>query len=207
MLLGVRDAQEFLVEPSPSVAADLLALSEALDRPGGDLESLLRDLGASCALAVTSCVGFSITLLVDGAAFGVTLLEPPLSGCRIVTSVTIPLACLVSFEVGSEITFYATKSGGLVDLTADLSHALGLKPDDAQFDLRLMPGAPGTSTTGLDNTKSHNHALGILLDQGYDLDQARAELSRLARQGHTSPAVAARRLVNAASRPPDRELT
>ncbi|MDP9092643.1 MAG: hypothetical protein M3N95_06790 [Actinomycetota bacterium] len=49
----------------------------------------------------------------------------------------------------------------------------------------------------LDNAKSHNQALGILLDDGLDLDQARAELDRLARQAHTTPEIAATRLIDA----------
>lgn len=180
MLLGARDAREFLVEPSPSVLADLRALSEALDEPGGDLESLLRELGASCALAVTSCLGFSITVVVDSVAVGVVVLEAPPSGRRIVTSVTIPLAGLADVAAGSEITFYATTPGALVDLAADLGHALGLGPNGAQFDKRLTPGASSASGTRLDHAKARNQAIGILLDQGRDLDEARAELDRLA---------------------------
>jgi hypothetical protein len=207
MLLGVRDAQEFLVEPSASVRADLLALSEAVDEPGADVEFVLRDLGASCALAVTSCPGFSITLVVDSATFSVTLLEEPLSGCGIVTSVTIPLAGLIADAAGSEITFYATKRGGLVDLAADLSYALGASPDAAQFDLHLTPDAPGTRGTGLDHVRSHNQALGILLERGFDLEQARAELHRLARQAQTTPEIVATRLIDAATWPANPEPT
>jgi hypothetical protein len=205
MLFGVRDAREFLVEPSASVLADLLALSAALDEPGDDVEILLRDLGASCALAVTSCLGFSITLVVDSAAISVTLLEEPLSGCRIVTSVTIPLVSVDSIEAGSEITFYATKPGGLVDLGADLCYALGLRPEVAQFDKHLTPGAAGMTSTGLDHAKSHNQALGVLLDAGFDLDQARAKLDQLARQSQTTPEVVARRLIQTTIRPPSHE--
>ena len=202
MLFGVRDAQEFLVDPSASVRADPLALAAALDEPGDGLESLLRDLGASCALAVASCLGYSITLVVDSAAISVTLLEEPPRGRRIVTSVTIPLNSLVNVAVGSETTFYATNRGGLVDLAADLSYALGFSPEVARFDLRLTPDAPGTGITGLDNATSHNQALGILLDHGLDLDQARVELDRLACQAHTTPEIAATRLIDASiSRP------
>jgi hypothetical protein len=204
-LFGVRDAQEFLVEPSASVWADLLALSEALDEPG-DVVSVLRDLGASCALAVSSCLGYSITVVGDSAAISVTLLEEPPSGCRIVTSVTVPLDSLVDVAAGSEITFYATKRGGLVDLAADFSYALGLSPDVVQFDLRLTPGAPGTSITGWDNATSLNQALGILLDHGFDLDQARAELDRLARQARTTPEIAATRLIDGSIRAQIRDL-
>jgi len=205
MLFGVRDAQEFLVEPSASVRADLLALAAALDEPGGDLLSLLQDLGASCALAVTSCLGYSITLVVDSAAISVTLLDEPPKGRRIVTSMTIPLDSLAGVAAGSEITFHATNRGGLVDLAADLSYALGLSHHVARFYLRITPDAPGTSITGLDNAKSHNHALGILLDHGFDLDQARAELDRLARQARTTPDIAARRLIDASIRGPIRD--
>jgi hypothetical protein len=205
MLLGVRDAQEFLVEPSVSVAADLHALSEALGAPGSDLESLLRDLGASSALAVSSCLGFSISLVVDSAVFSVTLMEPLLPYSEIVASVTIPLASLESMEAGSEIAFYSTKPGGLVDLAADLSYALGLSPEVAQFGNHITPGAQGTTTTGLDQAKSHNQALGILLDHGYDLAQARTELAQLARQSQTTPEVVARRLITTTVRPPNHE--
>jgi hypothetical protein len=203
MLLGVRDVQESLVEPSASVLADLLALSQALDEPDSDLESLLRDLGASCALAVSSCLGFSITLVVDGAAVSVTLLEQPLSYRYIVTSVTIPLTSLGGLSAGSEITLFAATPGGFVDLAADLSYALELHPRMAQFDRYLMPAAKETSLTGLDNVKARNQAVGILLDQGYDLNEAGAELDRLARQERTTPEVVAVRLINATIRPPN----
>jgi hypothetical protein len=195
------------VEPSASVLADLRALSQALDERDGHLESLLRDLGTSCALAVSSCLGFSITLLVDGSTVGVSLLEEPQDYRPVLTSVTIPLASLLCLAAGSEITLYAATPGAFVDLAADLSYALGLGPGIAQFDKHLTPPPSGSSLADLDHAKVHNHAVGILLDQGYDLGEARAELDRLALQAHTTSEFAAKRLIDATISHPNQKPT
>lgn len=192
------------MEPFASARIHLLALSAALDEPDSDVESLLRDLGVGCARAASSCLGFSITLIEDGAASTVTLLEAAPIGSRIVTSVTIPLDSVPGVAAGGEITFYATEDGGLVDITADLSYALRLAPAAAKFDLRLPPATPGTRLTGFDRG-IRNQALGILIDQGFDLDPARDELDRIARRAHLPPGAAARQVIDASRRRSDTE--
>lgn len=189
------------MEPSTSVLADLLALAEARADSGDDLKPLLRDLGASCALAVTSWLGFSITLILDGVPTDLTFLGEPLEHREHVTSLTIPLAGLADVAAGSEITLYANKLGALVELAADLNFALGLGPHVAQFDLHLARAEPGRPSTGLDQAMVHHQALGILLDQGYDLDEARAQLDRLAHQAQSTRQVVARRLIEVTSQP------
>jgi hypothetical protein len=194
-LLGVRDAQEFLVELSDAVAADLAKLTRALDEPGVDLETLLRQLSDSCAVAVASYLGFSITIVVGDYPISLALLEDFLDPTEILTSLMLPLGAIEGDGFGGELTLYAGAVGAFVDLAADLSYALGAEAGVIQLDHHLLPPTQLRGATGLDHLTVQNQAIGILLDRGLSPDDARGEIHRAARLDQVSVDVVAQRLI------------
>jgi hypothetical protein len=206
-LLGVRDAQESLVELSEAVAADLATLTSALEEPGADLATLIVRLGDSCALAVRSYLGFSVTLIVGDVPVSFSVLEDFLDPGEVLTSVMFPLNALGGHAPGSEVVLYAGAPGAFVDLAADLAYVLGGTPGAVQLDLHLTPPDTAAGDPRVAALSRHNQALGILLSRGLDLDEGLAELHRRARLDAISVEAAAQRLVASALRPTRRELT
>jgi hypothetical protein len=189
------------VELSDAVAADLAALTDALEEPDADLATLIQRLGDSCALAVGSYLGFCITLVIDEVPVSFSVLEDFLNPAEVLTSVMLPLNALGEQAPGSAVILYAGTPGAFVDLAADLTYALGATPDAVQLDQHLTP-ADAAGDTGLLALSQHNRALGILLSRGLDLDEGRAELERQARLDSISVQTAAQQLIDAAVPPP-----
>jgi hypothetical protein len=200
-LLGVRDAPEFM-DISDAVAADLAALTAALDDPDTDLVELVQRLGISCSLAVTSYLGFSISLVIDQVPVSVSVLEDFLDPSEILTSVMFPLSALGDHAPGGEVVLYAGTPGAFVDLAADVAYALRTRPDAVQLDRHRIPPDPALGAVGLTALSRHNQAIGILLDRGHDPDEALTELHRLARQDAISLQVAVQQLIDSTVRPP-----
>jgi hypothetical protein len=189
--------RSLLVEATSALATELASLTEALDEPGTDLEILLQRLSYHCALAVNSYLGFSIILVIDDEPITFTLFDESVDHLDIATSATLPLDVLGNFGTGSAIAFYAANPGAFIDLSADLSFALGLPPGVIQLDNDMTsptrPAARGTGDLAL-----RNLAIGVLLDRGHLPEQANAELRRQARQQNVSVATAAQRVIASA---------
>ena len=142
------------MELSDAVAADLAALSDALDDPDADLAELVQRLGDRCAIAVGSYLGFSISLVIDEVAVSVTVLEEFLDPSEIVTSVMFSLRALGDHAPVGEVVLYAGVPGAFVDLAADLSYALNAGRDTVRLDQHLTPPDPGLGVVGLDGLVS-----------------------------------------------------
>jgi hypothetical protein len=189
------------VEVSEPVAADLLALTRALALAQVDLESQLRDLARSVAQAVNSYRGFAITLIVDDCPLNFVVFEDDPGGSNICASLQLPLSALGPYSPEAAITFYAATPGALVDLAADLSYALRLDPGDVRLDSDLVPPESTADGVGLDELTVRNQAIGVLLDRGHTVEQARSELDRQARSAGLTPLMVAQRVI--ASTTPD----
>jgi hypothetical protein len=189
------------VEISDAITADLAALSDALEEPGADLALQVQRLGESCAFAVKSYLGFSITLVVGEVPVSFTVLEDFLDPSEILTSVMLPLTAVGDHASGSEVVLYAGTAGAFVDLAADLTFALQAGPDVIQLDQHLTPPDPELGVAGLRALSQQNQAIGILLDRGYDSGEALTELHRLARLDAISVEVAAQQLIDSTVRP------
>jgi hypothetical protein len=190
------------VQLSDAVAADLAALTDALDEPDADLAILIQRLCDSCALSVGSYLGLCITLIINDLPTSFSVLEDFLDPAEVLTSVMFPLDALGGYAPGSAVILYAGSPGAFVDLAADLSYALGARPDAVQLDQHLSPPDPAVGDTGLAAMSQHNQALGILLDRGLDLDEGVTELQRRARLDANSMQTAAQQLLYASVRPP-----
>jgi hypothetical protein len=190
------------MEIPAALAADLKALTDALDEPGTDLETLLRTLAADARNAVDSFRGLTMTLIIDGYPITLTTMDPVDVGA----SLRLPLKALCDVEPGSELLLYADKPGAFVDLAADLSYALRLTPDVVTLDDDLNPASDPTRLNGLTEMSSVNQAIGILIDRGHLPDSARTELDRLAHQAQTTLHAAAQQLIRTTPQPPAIEL-
>jgi hypothetical protein len=179
------------MEIPAALAADLKALTDALDEPGTDLEAILRTLGADARSAVDSFRGLTMTLIIDSSPLTLTTMDP----VDVATSLRLPLDALCDVEPGSELVLYADKPGAFVDLAADLSFALGLAPEVVTLDDDLNPASGPAGMVGLTEMSHVNQAIGILIDQGHLPVSARTELDRLAQQAQTTLHVAAQRLI------------
>jgi hypothetical protein len=192
------------VDVSVALAADLNALTDALDEPRADLETLLRALGADSRKAVSSYLGLTMTLIIDGYPVTLTTIHPtdPPDPADAVASLRLPLSALCRADPGSMLVIYAGNAGAFVDLAADLSFALRLGPDILVLDEDLVPSSNPAGVSGLAEMSQINQAIGILIGRGQTPDSARAELNRLADLAQTTLHAIARQLVRSPLPPP-----
>jgi hypothetical protein len=187
-----------VVELSPALAAQLATLGSA----AGELPGAVDELHGLLLAVVPSAVGLSITVHISDV--DVTLTSVP-EGVQPRTSLRVPLSRWADFEAGSEVVFYASTAGSLVDLAAELGWALGLnitwtrQPVDHLLvvDQHLEP-VPGMS--GLEDLSAVNQAVGVLLSRGNSYDIAVEYLKRAATQANTSLGTAAKALMGRLAR-------
>ncbi len=172
------------MEISAALAADLRLLSDLLDRDDADLETLLRTLAADVRLAVDSCLGLSMNVVIEGKPIAFTVCDG--RALSVNASVEVPLHLLCRVEEGSSLVFFAANAGAFVDLAADLAFTLGLAPQLLQLDQHLTLGEPTEGMSGLAEMAQIEQAVGILIDQGHTISGARSELHRRAVQAETS---------------------
>ena len=183
---------------SAALAADLAALTEALDTPGIDLETELRGFTADIKLAVASFTAMTVTIAVDGLEVSFVVHD----GARPTpaTSLLIPLAARTPTGAVSTLLLFATTPGAFVDLAADLSHALGVDLPCLVIDYHLAPPGDAAPMAGLSEHATINQAIGVLIDRGHTPESAREELHRLAALDHGDTHAAAEALLLAARR-------
>jgi hypothetical protein len=191
---------------SAQLAADLAVLSQALDEDV-DLETTVRDFSAAARLAVSSYLGMTVTVITGGHEFSADVPEHAAAEHEVATSLLIPLANLTDSDSGSSLVLYAATPGAFVDLAADLTYALQVGPDVLALDTHLKQSLGQPGVNGFTDMTHINQAIGILIGHGHSVEGANTELHRLARLAETSVLVAARRLLETASRWPGFEPT
>jgi hypothetical protein len=168
---------------SAALAADLAMLTEALDEPGSDIERTLAQLAADAAAATPAFGGLTAAVRAGGQWMTITSLIDSVTIADIVTSLRIPLD-VQGAPPDAYVIMYATRTGALVDLAADLSWLTGrpLHAFVAEEDVAELPGL--LMTEGLAARRTVDQALGVLIAEGCTLDEARTELdSRATRAG------------------------
>lgn len=177
---------------SDALAAQLGALTAALDDPGTDLKTILDVLVDDLTAAVSSFLGLKMTLQLDGCPVTLTTMdaEPPLiAGARL----TLPLGQPTHDGPGGTVEFYARNPGAFVDLAADLQRVH--HPDrPVHLDGRLPAGGDQLHRAGITGLAEHsvvNQAIGVLITRGHTSAEAHRELRRHAADTlHTVPEVA-----------------
>jgi hypothetical protein len=172
------------VEFPAAVITQLDTLSEALDDVGTDLHAVLAVLVDDLLAAVPSFLGLSITVVVQGQPVTITTIDP--SSAR--GSLLLPLVAISDLATGGNLTFYAAGTDACVDLAVDVRTAYAL---DGEVVLdRDVPTTPEGRSRGEHEVLELceiNQAIGVLIEQGYPPDRARAELD------HRSAAAGMRR--------------
>ena len=129
------------MEFSTALAAQLAALgSSAVQLPDA-----VEELHGLLLAVVPSALGLSITVHISDV--DLTLTTVP-EGVQPQTSLRVPLSMWAGFETGSEIVFYASTSGSLVDLAAELGWALELNITWTKSNSRSRAGSRPAPHTG-----------------------------------------------------------
>lgn len=179
------------------LAADLRDL--ALDLQAGSytrttVAMVQRDL----RLAVPSALGASISFDLDaptGIPKEINLLERTLDPSEIGAGLRIPLILPQQSLIGS-ILFYAGEPGAFDDVIQDLGALLDSHPGRVERSPRLPTTSVSPSVVEAEDFSVVNDALGVLINRGYSLTEARATLQDGASQAGAGLPRAARRLLD-----------
>jgi hypothetical protein len=182
-----------VVELSTALATQLATLGGS----AVELPDAVEELHGMLQSVVPAALGLSITVHI--CEIDVTLTTVP-EGVTPQTSLRVPLSIWAGFAAGSEVVFYASTAGSLVDLAADLGWALKLnitwtsQPADHMLvvDQHLTP-VPGLS--GLDDLAAVNQAVGVLLSRGRPPNVAVEDLRDAATLANSSIGAAAKALM------------
>jgi hypothetical protein len=205
------------VDLPAAVLVHVQDLTASLGEDDRDLSDTLAALTTALRSTVTSYRGFRLTIVEN--AWPITLAafddghDVPVG-----TSLCLPLG-LVSRMVDGEsrVVFFAGTPGAFTDLAADLSHALGGIPVDGrsstannadhrgtrvdghrrviELDADLPPLSRVSGLSGLAELTLLNRAIGILVDQGHDIEQAHHALRRDAAAAGVEPHIYATRIL------------
>lgn len=187
---SVRDARVSLVDLSDSLRSDLRSLTAALATPDADLESSLTSLLAHVRFAVPSCSGVALEVTVHGRRVTLSTVDDQ---SVVVTSLRVPLSAEPSRDAAA-VTFYASAPGALVDLAATARFLRpGHGPPGLLVDGDLSPDRTA-GMRGLESLAVIDQAIGILVDQGFEPEEASVELDRRAAQSGVTRMAAARRI-------------
>ena len=199
-----------------ALLAHLHDLTVSIGEDDQNLDDTLLALTTALHSTANSYYGFQLTIVEHKWPVTLTIFtggEVPLG-----TSLRLPLG-LVSPTVDGEsrVVFYAGIPGAFTDLAADLSHALGGIPVDQRssvadsadppeprvdghrkvivLDADLAPLSRASGLTGLAELTVFNRAIGMLVDQGHDIEQAHQLLRRDAAAAGVEPQIYAARIV------------
>lgn len=181
------------MELSTALAAQLATLgSSAVELP-----EAIDKLHGTLLAVVPSAVGLSITVHISEIDLTLTTLP---DGVRPETSLRVPLSLWADFETGSEVVFYASTPGALVDLAAELGWALELNItwSSQVADHMLVVDqhlAPLAGMSGLDDLSAINRAVGVLLSRGRSPRNAVDDLKTAATRADSSIGAAANALL------------
>ena len=124
------------MEITAAVAADLAALTEALDDPEIDLARTLHQLAADAKLAVRSFLGLTVQVTIAGRATQLSALEGA-APADVSASLLIPMPAGVAGTVEVDVILFATAPGAFTDLAADLAWLAGRAFRDFPVDQHL----------------------------------------------------------------------
>jgi len=183
-----------------AVLAHVQDLTASIGHDDRDLNDTLAALTTALLSTATSYCGLQLTIVDSQWAVTLTAFTES-HDVPVGTSLRLPLG-LVSTTVDGEsrVVFYAGIPGAFTDLAADLSHALGGVPVDGQWstadnadprgphvdghrrvielDTDLPPISRVSGLTGLAELTVLNRAIGMLIQQGHDIEEAHLVLRR-----------------------------
>jgi hypothetical protein len=181
-----------------------------------DLDDTLVALTTALRSTAASYRGFQLTIFDNQSPVTVTAFTDGQDG-PVGTSVRLPLGLVSSVDGESRVVFFASTPGAFTDLAADLSHALGGIPVGQasptadgvdlgrthvdghrrviELDVDLPPSSRVSGLTGLAELTVLNRAIGILMAQGHDIEQAHQVLRREAAAAEVEPHIYAAKIL------------
>jgi hypothetical protein len=201
----------------PAALAHVRDLTTSIGHDDRDLSDTLVALTTALRSTATSYCGFQLIIAENEWPVTLTAFTDG-HDIPVGTSLRLPLG-LVSTTIDGEsrVVFYAGIPGAFTDLAADLSHALGGVPVDGQsstannadprgprvdghrrvieLDTDLPPISRVSGLTGLAELTVLNRAIGMLIQQGHDIEEAHQVLRREAAAGGVEPHIYAVRIL------------
>jgi len=183
------------VDLPAALLAHLQELAASIGQDDQDLDVTLTALTAALRSTATSYIGFELTVVEDQWPVTLAAFTDGHDVLVVGTSLRLPLALVArAMDPASRVIFYAGTPGAFTDMAADLSHSLGGIPVDQassamngtdhgrtrmdgqrrtiELDGDLPPPSRTSGLTGLAELTALNRAIGILVDQGHDIEQA-----------------------------------
>ena len=180
---------------SAVLVADLVKFCREVDLAPGSVAGPLETLTGNLRRATDAYLGLQV-VLDQPYPLTLTVLPAGTAPEEIRTSLRLPWSVLTLGLAGtmtaedplSTLTLYADRPGAFVDLAADLAYAWRSpnsatpRPDPAgiRLDLDLRPTSLVSGLVGHAERSTIDRAVGFLIDQGYDADEAYPALVRRA---------------------------
>ena len=199
-----------------ALLAHLQDLTASIGEDDQDLDDTLETLTAALHSTASSYCGFQLTIVENQWPVTLTAFTDG-HNVRVGTSLGLPLALVSQVDGGSRVVFFAGTPGAFTDLAADLSYALGGIPVDQappavdgvdqrgtrvdgqrrviELDADLPPLHRKSGLTGLAELTVLNRAIGMLVSQGHDIEQAQEHLRRNAAAAGVEPHIYAARIL------------
>jgi hypothetical protein len=188
------------VEITAAVAADLAALTEALDEPDADLAMLLHQVAADAKFAVGTFVGLTIRVIIGDQPSKLTVFEQGAASGDVKASMLIPMHAIMDAtraETTIDLILYARAPGAFTDLAADLAWLAGLDLVDFTLNQHLIV-PERDEVDGLFARSLINQAIGMLIARGSTPEQAERELTARAVRDGLDRHIAARQILTSA---------
>lgn len=177
---------------SAALAADLSALTVALDEPGVDLEQTLRRLTDNAQVAVPSFLGLSVEMTSDNRTVTIAATDGAPEPAPIASSLGIGLP---DGDARIMLVLYAATPGAFVDLAADLSWLVAGAGADFVLDADLGAMTTASGRNQLRDLSVTNQAIGLLIGQGRTPDEAADHLTAVAAETGVDRADVAARIL------------
>jgi len=175
-------------------ALDLLSVG--LD---GDLVGSLDALSQASAVAVPSYLGLRVVVRTATdrleLTWGPSLPTPAGAPIDARTSLLLRLPGVSGGPPVVEIVLYAGRPGALVDLAADLSWLVGGDGDGIVLDRHHIGAVTACHVAQVEERSTIEQAVGVLVESGLGLDEARALLHGPVAGSPPDPVAAARRVI------------
>jgi hypothetical protein len=197
--------------PSRLRTADGGGAARGLRVLASDLRDLALDLQASSYTrttaamfqrdlrqAVPSALGASISFDLDaptGTPKAINLVERALDPAEIASGLRIPLI-LPQQSLSGSVLLYASEPGAFTDVVKSLATLLDAQPELIDESPTLPSSTVRPSVVAVEDFSLVNEALGVLINRGFTLTEARVDLQDCATRDHTGLPGAARRLLD-----------
>ena len=204
------------MDPPAALLAHLQDLTASIGQDDQDLHDTLEALTAALHSTASSYCGFQLTIVENQWPVTLTAFTDG-HNVRVGTSLGLPLGLVSRVDGESRVVFFAGTPGAFTDLAADLSYALGGIPVDQaspavygvdqrgtpvdgqrrviELDADLPPLYRKSGLTGLAELTVLNRAIGMLVSQGYDIEQAQEHVRRNAAAAGVEPHIYAARIL------------